>query len=91
MQALQVPRFCIGPAPTEVGEIALEEGIPEHVRQALAQMGHKNVRVLSGWERSLFGRGQIVQATRQLCSNGGMRRVYFAGSDPRADGLAIGY
>ena len=90
-QALDAPRFCIGPAPTEAGHIALEDGIPETTRQALEHMGHRRVVLLSGWDRSLFGRGQIIVQTQQRASDGTTRRVYVAGSDPRADGQAIGY
>ena len=90
-QALDAPRFCIGPAPTEVGEIALEEGISESTRQTLQDMGHHHVHILTGHARALFGRGQIIAQSLRQASDGSTRRVYTAGSDPRADGLAVGY
>ena len=48
----------------------------------LVQKGH-TVQPVSGHGRAIFGRGQII---RRLGGN-----VWEAGSDPRADGLAIGY
>lgn len=77
--ALDLPRFCLedgNPSDT----VALEEGIPLPVMAALAEMGHP-VRPVSGWSRSLFGRGQVI-----LRDNGG---ALAAGSDPRADGCAM--
>ena len=78
--ALDLPRFCIE-AQHMPGPVALEEGISIQTMAALADMGH-TVRPVSGWGRSVFGRGQIIRrdpATGVLC----------AGSDPRADGCAM--
>jgi gamma-glutamyltranspeptidase/glutathione hydrolase len=74
-QALDQPRYCIA------GDtVCVEDGLPA---QELAARGHE-VRVLSGGDRmSLFGRGQII--LRQADG------VLWAGSDPRADGCAIGF
>ena len=47
-------------------------------------MGH-DARVLSGFQRSMVGRGQIIQ---KIKDNSG-KFVWAAGSDPRADGLAV--
>jgi gamma-glutamyltranspeptidase/glutathione hydrolase len=77
--ALDAPRFCI-----EVegdGDILLEEGASAGA--SLAAMGHK-LRPVSGYARAVFGRGQII-----LRDPG--TGVLAAGSDPRADGLALGY
>jgi gamma-glutamyltranspeptidase/glutathione hydrolase len=49
---------------------------------ALASMGHPVVPV-SGHGRAVFGRGQVIVRDRE---NG----VLWGGSDPRADGLAMG-
>lgn len=89
-QALDAPRLCLGPYP-DVPEIPttdeilvnLEEGIDEKTAAELESMGHK-VRILKGKDRSMFGRGQIIQQSKQ---NG--RIVYHAGSDLRGDGAAI--
>ncbi len=78
--ALDRPRFCIAPDDPR-GAVSLEEGIPPEVIARLAGMGHP-VTPVSGIERSLFGRGQIIR--RDPASG-----VLWAGSDPRADGCAM--
>jgi gamma-glutamyltranspeptidase/glutathione hydrolase len=78
--ALDLPRFCID-AEESGGRVAFEEGIPAKVVSDLEKMGHP-VYTVSGYERSLFGRGQVIlrdPETGVLC----------AGSDPRADGCAM--
>ncbi len=80
--ALDRPRFCLTAAkPT--GKVQLEEGIPFETLSALAQMGHEVIPV-SGYARATFGRGQIIRRDPDTC-------VLCAGSDPRADGCAVGY
>ncbi len=77
--ALDMPRFCI--EPTEDGGFAsLEEGIPDKTIAALTRRGHPT-RKISGWERALFGRGQVIVRERS--------GVLVAGSDSRADGCAM--
>jgi gamma-glutamyltranspeptidase / glutathione hydrolase len=79
---LDRPRFCIHEGQVD-GSVALEEGIPETVVATLARMGHPVVPV-SGYDRSVFGRGQVIlrdPASGVLC----------AGSDPRTDGFAMTY
>jgi gamma-glutamyltranspeptidase/glutathione hydrolase len=81
--ALDRPRFCItepGVAPQE-GGLALEEGIPAEVAARLEAMGHP-VSIVSGHNRALFGRGQIILRDPQT-------GVLVGGSDPRADGCAM--
>ena len=78
--ALDMPRFCID-VEESGGHVAIEEGMPTEVLQELQNIGHPVDRV-SGYERSLFGRGQVIlrdPETGVLC----------AGSDPRADGCAM--
>jgi gamma-glutamyltranspeptidase/glutathione hydrolase len=78
--ALDLPRFCIDVEELG-GRVALEEGIPVDVLEKLKALGHP-VYLVSGYERSLFGRGQVIlrdPETGVLC----------AGSDPRADGCAM--
>ncbi|HEY9153236.1 MAG TPA: gamma-glutamyltransferase family protein [Anaerolineales bacterium] len=77
--ALDLPRFCIEDG-TAGGAVALEEGIPDAVITDLAERGH-TVQKVAGWERALFGRGQIIARNPE---NG----VLIGGSDPRADGYA---
>ena len=78
--ALDQPRFCID-VEESGGRVALEEGISEKVMAELTQLGHP-VYPVRGYDRSLFGRGQVILReadTGILC----------AGSDPRADGCAM--
>ena len=86
--ALDAPRICIGAGLPEVGKVLdrtvyLEEGIGEDVADALAALGHE-VQILRGWERGLFGRGQVIR-----CHEEDGKLVYSAGSDPRGDGAAV--
>ncbi len=80
-QALDRPRVCIDGGDPDAS-VAVETGL-EAVAEALATKGHR-VRLVSGHARGLFGRGQII--TRDAGSG-----VLCGGSDPRADGCAIGY
>jgi len=77
--ALDRPRICLEPGAAD-GRVALEEGIGAETASTLKKMGHDAYSV-SGYARSLFGRGQII-----LNQNG----VLWGGSDPRADGCAVG-
>ncbi len=79
---LESPRFCITDGDPS-GVVALEDGIPIATMASLAEMGHPVVPV-TGYKRSIFGRGQIILRNP---SNG----VLQAGSDPRADGCAMSY
>jgi gamma-glutamyltranspeptidase / glutathione hydrolase len=79
--ALDLPRFCID-VEKDNNSISLEEGIPSETVSALAGMRHP-VETVSGMQRALFGRGQVIlrdPETGVLCG----------GSDPRADGCAMG-
>ncbi len=69
------------PLAVAAGLEILAEGIPAATVVALAQMGHP-VGVVSGYERAIFGRGQII--LRDPVSG-----VLCGGSDPRADGCAM--
>lgn len=78
--ALDMPRFCIGDG-TAGGEVALEDGIPVETIADLTRRGHL-VREVTGWERALFGRGQVILRDPEA-------GVLTGGSDPRADGCAM--
>ncbi|KAF4261359.1 hypothetical protein KXW98_000260 [Aspergillus fumigatus] len=82
--ALDAPRICIA-ADSEPGNqtVYIEEGISDDVIEGLKRLGHQ-VKVLSGWQRGMFGRGQIIR-----CHYDDDQLVYSAGSDPRGDGMAI--
>jgi gamma-glutamyltranspeptidase / glutathione hydrolase len=79
--ALDMPRFCID-VEKDNASVSLEEGIPEETCQALSSMRHP-VQMVGGMNRALFGRGQII--TRDPVTG-----VLCGGSDPRADGCAMG-
>lgn len=80
--ALDRLRFCIQDGPGD-GQIALEDGLPSSLYAELQAMGHP-VSAVSGLRRSSFGRGQVILRDAQT-------GVLWAGSDPRADGCAMGY
>ncbi len=80
-RALDRPRWCLE-AGTADSTLALEEGLPVATMAALASRGHR-VRPVVGLDRALFGCGQII--TRDA------EGVLTGGSDPRKDGLAVGF
>ncbi|MGA7195378.1 MAG: gamma-glutamyltransferase family protein [Anaerolineales bacterium] len=77
--ALDLPRFCIEDG-TANGVVALEEGISDEIAADLTARGHQ-VQKVAGWDRALFGRGQIILRDPES-------GVLIGGSDPRADGYA---
>jgi gamma-glutamyltranspeptidase / glutathione hydrolase len=78
--ALDLPRFCIE-VDEQAGGVAIEKGIEAASLARLAEMGHP-VHPVTGYDRAVFGRGQIILRDQ---SSG----VLMAGSDPRADGCAM--
>ncbi|MCX6033415.1 MAG: gamma-glutamyltransferase, partial [Chloroflexi bacterium] len=66
---------------TASGEVALEAGIPAETIDGLMRRGH-TLRQVTGWERALFGRGQVILRDPET-------GVLTGGSDPRADGCAM--
>lgn len=86
-QALDLPRVYLHPimnVEEQKWKLSLEEGIAEERSDELKQVCNLDkVDLVSGHERALFGRGQII-----IAKNNG---VFCAGSDPRSDGLAIGF
>ena len=82
-EAIDLPRFCIADG-TRDGKIFLEEGVDEKVVQGLKDRGHELITKVSGYDRAIFGRAQIIKRVRTT-------GVYWAGSDGRADGCAIGF
>lgn len=83
--ALDSPRFCLAAPNDESTDrtVWVEEGISDATVEGLRRLGHK-IEVLSGWKRSMFGRGQII---RSYYDDG--KLVYAAGSDLRGDGMAF--
>jgi gamma-glutamyltranspeptidase/glutathione hydrolase len=83
--ALDLPRFCITDGSAD-SAIAFEDGISEDVTAQLKRMGHKLYSDLpvTGYARSLFGRGQIILRDRES-------GVLWGASDGRGDGCALGW
>lgn len=79
-RALDRPRFCLE-AGAAASPVALEDGLPEATCAALEARGHR-VRRTAGFGRVVFGRGQIIRRDPS--------GVLWGGSDPRADGCAMG-
>ena len=86
--ALDRPRFCIQGGEAG-GEVALETGIPPEVMSSLAAMGHPVIPA-GGYERAVFGRGQIILREPGSAGSAGSG-VLWGGSDPRADGCVMSY
>lgn len=72
--ALGRPRLFVDSA----GGVALEEGISDGAAAALAARGHPVTAGVAGFDRALFGRGQVIRRD----AGGGLS----AGCDPRSDG-----
>jgi len=77
--ALDLPRFCID-VEESGGRVAIEEGMPIETIDNLKKIGHPIYEV-SGYNRALFGRGQVILQDEN--------QVLIGGSDPRADGCAM--
>jgi gamma-glutamyltranspeptidase/glutathione hydrolase len=88
-QALDTPRWALsGPhdglgAAEEGGLLFVEEGWAYAVLADMARRGHRLAPV-TGFERGLFGGGQIIVRNPH-------DGVLTAGSDPRKDGCAVGW
>ncbi len=80
--ALDRPRFCIEEGRAG-GTVLLEAGLPADLVDSLRQRGHPLRAEIGGYARAAFGRGQIIRRD----PNG----VLWGGSDPRADGCALGF
>lgn len=50
----------------------------------MKEKGHTDVSIIKGFERGIFGRGQVIRVHYQEG-----KRIYSAGSDPRGDGMAV--
>ncbi|XP_021347302.1 uncharacterized protein LOC110446456 isoform X2 [Mizuhopecten yessoensis] len=95
-QALDQPRICVGGGyGYDESYVSVEDGISLDVVAGLAEMGHTVRGPLVAHGRSLFGKGQAITvgAFWDKSNTGKNRdgRVYWCGSDPRADGMAIGF
>ena len=78
--AVDRPRFMIRSGEAG-GTVGIEGGIPSTTLRELEQMGHP-VEPVSGYDRAIFGRGQVIIRNP-------VTGVLWGGSDPRADGCAM--
>jgi len=83
--ALDAPRFLITEG-TPDSQVMFEDGISSQTIETLSKMGHKVLLkpVVNILDRQHFGNGQIIRKDPKT-------GVLWAGSDPRADGIALGW
>jgi gamma-glutamyltranspeptidase/glutathione hydrolase len=81
--ALDRLRFCIDAEETNNAPVLLEAGLPQELVEGLRAHGHNLQAEIGGLARANFGRGQIIRRTAE--------GVLWGGSDPRADGCAVGF
>ncbi len=75
-EAMDLPRFMVNPFS---GEVEMEAGIDDSVRQKLQQLGHS------------FAEGEFLIGGSQAIAIDWQSGVLTGGSDPRKDGCAMGY
>ncbi|XP_013386546.1 uncharacterized protein LOC106156026 [Lingula anatina] len=96
-EALNKPRFCIDPLTKgAVSPVSFEDGVPDPVLQQLKAMGHEIKGPVYGYDRFLFGRGHVITrgawwADDKSGDIADDSSVLWAGTDPRADGIPIGF
>jgi len=80
-QALDALRFSVDVNDQEI--VWVEEDLDESVVSGLKKLGHA-VMVASGYDRTMFGGGQIISRDPETGS-------LMGGSEPRKDGAAVGW
>lgn len=81
--AIDFPRFCIKEG-TQSGGVMVEKEVSPRVVRELVLKGHQIQNDVDGHNRAIFGRAQIIKKDPKT-------GVWWAGSDGRADGCAMGY
>ncbi|KAH8147969.1 uncharacterized protein LAJ45_08070 [Morchella importuna] len=92
-QALDAPRICLGLPGDRFAitkGVCLESGISAATAAALQALGHTTAEI-TGYERTTFGRGQIINYNYTHGEDGEERIVYSGGTDLRGDCQAVGY
>ena len=77
--ALDALRFTV----RQDGTVGLEEGVSPEIPSELQRRGH-SISVLSGYQRTALGGGQIISRDPET-------GVLSGGSEPRKDGSAVGW
>ena len=91
-QALDAPRFLLGSGHlSPLGTVHLEKGIDEKVASELRKKGHNVSSGVGGFDRSVFGRGQIAARRNFWNTKIQNSSVLWVASDPRGDGVSMGY
>ncbi|XP_076333525.1 glutathione hydrolase-like YwrD proenzyme isoform X2 [Tachypleus tridentatus] len=97
-KALDQARICILPEgisqKSTMDHVLAEEGILSSTLQELKDMGHIISGPISGFQRRDFGVGHIIsrgQWWNPIKEGYRMKNVLWAGTDPRCDGIAIGF
>ena len=80
-EALDSLRFSVDV--NESGHVLVESDLDQEVVNKLRAKGH-NVTVVNGYDRIMFGGGQIISRDSDT-------GLLTGGSEPRKDGAAIGY
>jgi len=81
--AIDMPRFCISDG-TQGGQVLMEKEVSPAVVRELVRRGHVIQNNVDSHARAIFGKAQIIRKD----PNTG---VYWAGSEGRADGCAMGF
>ncbi|XP_013777162.1 uncharacterized protein LOC106461847 [Limulus polyphemus] len=97
-KALDQARICIQPEGTSqkstMDYVLAEDGIPASTIQELKDMGHIISGPILGRQRRDFGVGHIIsrgQWWNPIKEGCRVKNVLWAGTDPRCDGIAIGF
>ncbi|KAG7488126.1 hypothetical protein MATL_G00031040 [Megalops atlanticus] len=95
-EALDAPRIFVQYDKTSrEWHLNVEAGVEQGVAEELQSRGHIVRWPVSGHDRAQFGRGQVIAVGAwwdpALTQCDPAARVLWAGSDPRADGCALGY
>ncbi|CAL1527413.1 unnamed protein product, partial [Lymnaea stagnalis] len=92
--ALDLPRISLGSGMSDLFKaVQVEEGIAQDTVSQLTLLGHKPL-IVTGLPRANFGRGQVISQGswwRDGVNHFNVGNMYWAGSDPRADGLVAAY